>query len=632
MTRRGFWFLAFSAGALVVSIALPAQFSLTLFALTTLIWFACQWSLLQLRADLVARQLRVVRLINGQPCSKVTLWEDQPADMVLRLEVRGFLGLPLVRAIDRLPVGIEHRGPRSAETSSDRWHPLEIRYQIRPLSPGYLRFEGVQLELADAAGFFSIRVFQRHVDVITVMPALLADEKQRSLKKKGNRIPAHGIHRHLQSGSGSELLNLRDYQMGDPPKRIAWKISARRDALTTKDYESEVPIRATLFVDGSASMRLGWPGPTPLEQSVQLAATLIRRMVERRDPVGLCLFGGDHPLFLKPAPGRRQETRLLQELCKIALEPPGPTECPVTPLIEPAHRACSDLYPELLNPKWNRRYRLFEWRMGWLSLLTVVPLFLGFLVSGWSLARQERWSIRTAVASAVVGMALSLITLIVRRTWGKRPSDASSTMKSRRQRKEISSVVAAVRQLGPEGLAMMIHHDETFSRETQAFLVEHRVPYRRPLYDDRGHYIFKSDEKIAEAARALLRSIAHAHDNEMFIFLIDLFDHETSWGPFIDAMKIARTRHHEVLVVAPWPAELVVPSMRGGSIPFVNSHLSEMSHSSFLTEHYFRSYDQLSRALGRIGVTLAVAPLPETVEEVLQRIEIIRMGRIAVHH
>ena len=38
---------------------------------------------------------------------------------------------------------------------------------------------------------------------------------------------------------------------------IAWKASARRDRLMTKELESEVPVRCTLFVDASSSVRVG---------------------------------------------------------------------------------------------------------------------------------------------------------------------------------------------------------------------------------------------------------------------------------------------------------------------------------------------------------------------------------------
>ena len=54
---------------------------------------------------------------------------------------------------------------------------------------------------------------------------------------------------------------------------------------------------------------------------------------------------------------------------------------------------------------------------------------------------------------------------------------------------------------------MMLDDDEIFSRNVQEFLIHHRVPYRRPLYNDRGRYVFADDGKIEQAAQALLRSI-----------------------------------------------------------------------------------------------------------------------------
>ena len=68
-------------------------------------------------------------------------------------------------------------------------------------------------------------------------------------------FPPPGVHRLKRPGGGSELLDLRDYMPGDPPKMIAWKPSARKDKLFTKEFESEVPVRCTLFVDASESTR-----------------------------------------------------------------------------------------------------------------------------------------------------------------------------------------------------------------------------------------------------------------------------------------------------------------------------------------------------------------------------------------
>ena len=93
--------------------------------------------------------------------------------------------------------------------------------------------------------------FLRRPVGLAVLPKLVDAEARQRATKRFNLLPPPGIHRLRRPGSGSELLDLRDYRPGDPPKRIAWKASARRDKLITRELESEVPIRCTLFVDAS---------------------------------------------------------------------------------------------------------------------------------------------------------------------------------------------------------------------------------------------------------------------------------------------------------------------------------------------------------------------------------------------
>ena len=74
-------------------------------------------------------------------------------------------------------------------------------------------------------------------------------------------MPPPGMHRLKPTRQrGSELLDLREYRPGDPPKTIAWKASARRDMLITKEFENDVPVRCTLFLD-TRRMPCGWANP-----------------------------------------------------------------------------------------------------------------------------------------------------------------------------------------------------------------------------------------------------------------------------------------------------------------------------------------------------------------------------------
>src|SRR5262245_45867704 len=163
------------------------------------------------------------------------------------------------------------------------------------------------------------------------------------------------MHRHRRPGSGGELLDLRDYRPGDPPRKVAWKLSAKRDRLVTKEFEAETPVRSTIFLDASAAMRIGAAGQSPFDRLVLMAAALARRIVETRDPIGLTILDASSNSILKPAPGKRQLIRFYMKLSATASEPPKPATCPSTPLVDAALRFCEDVYPERVDPSVNRR-------------------------------------------------------------------------------------------------------------------------------------------------------------------------------------------------------------------------------------------------------------------------------------
>src|SRR5438105_4932108 len=145
-------------------------------------------------------------------------------------------------------------------------------YRVHCPAPGALRFEGARVRLADAQGFFYFDTFLRRPVVLAVLPKLVDAEARQRATKRFNLLPPPGIHRLRRPGSGSELLDLRDYRPGDPPKMIAWKASARRDRLITKEFESDVPVRSVLFLDTAQGVRAGPPGNTPLARPGDVAA------------------------------------------------------------------------------------------------------------------------------------------------------------------------------------------------------------------------------------------------------------------------------------------------------------------------------------------------------------------------
>ena len=162
--------------------------------------------------------------------------------------------------------------------------------RLRCDNVGVARFEGVRLHVTDYQGFFYHGSVLRRVECYPVLPIVQNVDAMSAVSKQRNQLLPPGIHRLRAGGSGSELLDLRDYMTGDPPKTIAWKVSARRDRLITKVFENEVPIRCTLFVDVSSSVRVPTRRGTALQRLIDIAGAVMRANVHVRDLTGLCLF------------------------------------------------------------------------------------------------------------------------------------------------------------------------------------------------------------------------------------------------------------------------------------------------------------------------------------------------------
>src|SRR5262249_19589273 len=186
---------------------------------------------------------------------------------------------------------------------------LTTVYRIRPLHPGRVRFEGVRVQLADLHGLFYHVTFVRSEATFRVLPSLVDAEGKTATSKRHNLLPPPGInrlrapgtHRPRGRGTASVRLPARNSPPAAPPKPIAGKVRARRDRLITKEYESEVPLRCTLFVDTSNSVRLGPPGKNALARLVEVASAVAQANMSARDLTGLCLFGEKGVALVKPA-------------------------------------------------------------------------------------------------------------------------------------------------------------------------------------------------------------------------------------------------------------------------------------------------------------------------------------------
>lgn len=99
-----------------------------------------------------------------------------------------------------------------------------------------------------------------------------------------------GRHRSPLHGQSIEFAQHREYAAGDELRHLDWKVWAKSDRLYVKQFEEETNLRATLLVDGSASMRYGVGAANKFAAACRLAAAVSYLLLRQQDAVGLITF------------------------------------------------------------------------------------------------------------------------------------------------------------------------------------------------------------------------------------------------------------------------------------------------------------------------------------------------------
>ncbi|ETW95855.1 MAG: hypothetical protein ETSY1_28935 [Candidatus Entotheonella factor] len=121
-----------------------------------------------------------------------------------------------------------------------------------------------------------------------------------------------GEHRSHQRGSGLDFDQIREYQPGEPIRKINWAATARRGSATplVNAYYEEKDLTVMLLADLSASMNFGSTRLTKRDLAAEISASLVYSTLLSHDRVGLLGFAGDVVCYLPPRQERAYQRRI----------------------------------------------------------------------------------------------------------------------------------------------------------------------------------------------------------------------------------------------------------------------------------------------------------------------------------
>lgn len=534
-------------------------------SLTVLVWLFVEWLLFRWRVDLQLRHLRCERSVNGSNSDSGNLWTGRSIRVRVRVIPDRRVRIPLIRFRDWLPENLDcPDGGHEFDARMSGEEPAEFEYVCTARGAGSVDFRGVTVRVFDLQGLFFAQKFLPARQTFRVLPTSVVVDATHPTVKRVNSLPPPGIHRLQRAGMGSELLELREYVPGDPPKAIAWKVSARRGQLMTREYESEVPVRTTLFVDHSYGARLGPFGKRPLDQIIRLAASISRSAMTVRDPVGICLFNDAGVENFHAGAGDRHFFQILNRLTAHAANLSPPPVRFSEELLNEAWGVCEQLHPELLDPEVN-----------------LVPF------TWFPIGRRRRFL--------------------------------------RRRRVRLANVFTELYSLAPDAPQQLLFDDVCFASLLQRFLLEAGFAWTWPVVDRRGSEMHDWDGKFETLTDALTKTVARSHDHELFVLLIDLLDHSEPPGRLADSIRLARARHHRVAVICPCPDDCRPGSLGKVTPPPASDVPGLLKHAERVRR--INAAEKLQRELRRLGVPVAFASDGRAVQLVLTEAELARTGR-----
>jgi uncharacterized protein (DUF58 family) len=363
-----------------------------------------------------------------------------------------------------------------------------LSYTIRPAACGRFELPGLSVEVSDPCGMFRLQRFVPCRQQVTVLPWTIRPQTTNSVVKPHNILSTPGQHAHRRAGISAELLGIREYQPGDPPRTIAWKATARSGHVMSREFEMEVPVRTSIICGLSPHQFLQRPETSVADQVITAASSLARLVLSDRDPVALMLASENGTSRISHGGGQRQLVRILHHLLDATAQ-------------ANAVEKLSDLelYEAILNAAWQRFPELFHPRVN-----SLPPLKLRFAP-------------------------------------GKRRRELT--------RRRLALVLAHLSGMPPGyeiRLALddeaMLHACRVYARHFPVGLPRHHSSSGQPLIDEQcalQHNLVLS----------LLQCQSRARDNELYVVVCELTALPRANQELLDAIRVCRAARHRVMLV-----------------------------------------------------------------------------------
>ncbi|HEY2420934.1 MAG TPA: DUF58 domain-containing protein [Neobacillus sp.] len=214
------------------------------------------------------------------------------------------------RLIDGLPESFERPFPIAGKMTKES--STMINYQTHASTRGKYEIRKLYFRYRSFIGLWEKQTTSECVDTVKVIPDLTETKQylvdaQKFLQYEGVKI------RKYQSGVG-DFSKIRSYVVGDDPRKINWRQTAKLQEVMTNEYEPEHGKYITILIDCGRMMGAELTKGNRLEKVLEAALTVMAAALQKGDYVSVLAFSNEIKVFVPPAKGMAHLQTILQAI------------------------------------------------------------------------------------------------------------------------------------------------------------------------------------------------------------------------------------------------------------------------------------------------------------------------------
>lgn len=247
--------------------------------------------------------------VTRHPLHRLSIGRDNP----VVLSVRSAKKTAKIQLRDSYPVEFDVSVPL-LKTSLNPNTNQELNYTIRPQSRGEYQWGDIQVRQLGNWGLAWHDWKIPATEKVAVYPDLVM-LKELSIQLT---LQNSGTMRRLQKlGIGTEFAELREYNIGDDPRSIDWKATARISRPLVRVLEPEKEQTLVILLDRGRLMTARVQGLKRFDWGVNAALSLASAGLHRGDRVGVGVFDREITTWIPPERGQHQLSKLIERLAPI---------------------------------------------------------------------------------------------------------------------------------------------------------------------------------------------------------------------------------------------------------------------------------------------------------------------------